>query len=135
MKPALLIFTLLLSITLFAQEDKPIEVPQIAVKVKLAEKTDFDGVSIVLKEVLEDSRCPKNVECVWAGQAKIRVGILTDDGEEIEKTITFSNGRTVIAGIFDDKELQFLKLTPYPDANVSVADRAPYALLVRTVQQ
>ena len=135
MKSFLFILTLLLSIPLIAQDDKPIEVPQIAVKLGVSEKIQLEGVSVSFLEVITDSRCPRNVECMWAGEAKVRVSIGTDDGEVIEKIIVFKNGMSVIAGLFNSIELQFLKLTPYPDANISVADRAPYALLTRAVQQ
>src|SRR5687768_15934383 len=31
------------------------------------------GVKIAFVELVEDSRCPVDVDCVWAGNAKIRV--------------------------------------------------------------
>ena len=133
MKSILFILTLLLSIPLVAQEDKPIEVPQIAIKLGVAETIQLDGISVSFLEVMTDSRCPRNVDCMWAGEAKVKVKIDTADGDGIEKTIVFRNGMSVIAGLFENKELQFLRLTPYPDANIPVADRAPYALLMRAV--
>ena len=134
MKSFLFILTLLLSVPLIAQEDKPIEVPQIALKLGITETIQLDGISVSFLEVIEDSRCPRNVECMWAGEAKVKISIGTDDGELIEKTIVFKNGMSVIAGLFENKELQFLKLSPYPDANISLADRAPYALLIKAIE-
>ncbi len=133
MKSVLFMLTLLLSIPLVAQEDKPIEVPQIAIKLGVAETIQLDGISVSFLEVITDSRCPRNVDCMWAGEAKVKVSIDTGDGDAIEKILVFNNGMSVIAGLFENKELQFLKLTPYPDANIMVADRAPYALLMRAV--
>ena len=37
---------------------------------------DFDVTPL---EVLEDSRCPTGVQCVWAGQLRLRVRIDFDD--------------------------------------------------------
>jgi len=135
MKPLLFILALLVAIPVLSQEDKPIEVPQIGVKLGVSEKLDLEGITVVFKEVIEDSRCPKNVTCAWEGRAKVLVGITTNSGEEIEKTITFSNRFPVSGGVFEGKTLRFLSLTPYPDANIPVKDRAPYMLLARTVKE
>jgi hypothetical protein len=135
MKQVLIIFTLLVSITLFAQTGKPIDVPQIVVKVGLDQTIDLDGTSITFLKVIEDSRCPNGVDCIWAGEAKVLVRIGSVDGETVEKTLTFKNGMSVIAGLFNNKELQFLQLTPYPDANISEAEKKPYTLLLRSIEK
>ncbi|EDM45460.1 hypothetical protein SCB49_06622 [unidentified eubacterium SCB49] len=135
MKSVLFIVTLFLSVSLFAQERQPIEVPQIAVKVGLTQTVTIDGVSITFVEVVEDSRCPINTNCVWAGEAKIVVSIAKDDNEAIEKTFVFKNNKPLIAGVYNDKELQLLRLSPYPDAAISEADKAPYALALRMVEK
>jgi hypothetical protein len=135
MKQVLFIFTLLLSVTLSAQDDKPIEVPQIVVKVGLTQTIVLEGTSITFLEVVEDSRCPSGVDCIWAGEAKVLVRIGSVDGEAVEKTLTFKNGMSVIAGLFNNKELQFLQLAPYPDANISEAEKKPYSLLLRSIEK
>jgi hypothetical protein len=135
MKQVLIIFTLLVSITLIAQTGKPIDVPQIVVKVRLNQTIALEGTSITFLEVIEDSRCPNGVDCIWAGEAKVLIRIGTVDGALVEKKLTFKNEMSVIAGLFNNKELQFLQLTPYPDANISEAEKEPYALLMRAVEK
>lgn len=134
MKPILFIITFLMTIPLMAQDDKPINVPQIAVKVGLNNTVNFDDVAITFLEVLEDSRCPKNVECIWAGEAKVLVRITSKNGDTKEETIVFKNGAAVVAEQFNIA-LQFLQLSPYPDANIPKNEQAPYTLLTRTVTQ
>lgn len=134
MKQVLFILTLLLCIPIIAQEDKPIEVPQIAVKLGVSETINLDTVSISFLEVITDSRCPRNVECMWAGEAKVKVRVATNDGKSTEEIITFKNGVSALTDLFDT-QLQFLKLTPYPDANVAKEDRAPYNLLMRAIKE
>jgi hypothetical protein len=51
----------------------PFELPQGAVA-----KIDTERLEIRFVEVLEDSRCPPNVQCVWAGRARIRVSVSQD---------------------------------------------------------
>lgn len=45
--------------------------------------------------LLEDSRCPENARCVWAGQVRIRARIATRDGAG-ERELTL--GKPVAAG-------------------------------------
>ena len=41
----------------------------------LGEYANIDGVAVRPLEVLEDSRCPTLVQCVWAGRVRIRAEI------------------------------------------------------------
>ncbi|WP_188373309.1 hypothetical protein [Winogradskyella haliclonae] len=36
---------------------------------------DFDGIEIQFKKVIKDSRCPKSVMCVRAGEAEVLVSV------------------------------------------------------------
>ena len=38
------------------------------------------GLLISFDSVLSDSRCPRNVQCVWAGSARVRLTIVQDAG-------------------------------------------------------
>jgi len=131
MKKTTLLLTLLISsITVFAQNNKPIQVPQIAMKVGLQQTIDINGLQIEFLEVLEDSRCPRNTTCVQAGQAKIKVKITDSTGKAKYKTLTFTNTTSPVMGLFDGVQLTALKLNPYPDANISKSKRAPYSLSI-----
>jgi hypothetical protein len=70
------------------------------------------NVSIKLDTVLEDSRCPENVECFCAGMAIARFDFTLNN-----KLTTFSltntggyTGDTIISGY----KIQFVSLKPYP---------------------
>ncbi|HWK42586.1 MAG TPA: hypothetical protein VNR60_11715 [Croceibacterium sp.] len=41
----------------------------------LGQKVYVDGPHVTPLEVLEDSRCPKGMQCVWAGRVKLSVRI------------------------------------------------------------
>lgn len=50
-----------------------------------------DGLRVRPIEVLEDSRCPQNARCVWAGRLRLRVNVegvgereITDDAEGVQ---------------------------------------------------
>ena len=60
---------------------------------KIGEKGVFRNISIEPIEVLEDSRCPRDVQCIWAGTLKLRIRINSGLGKsdmvvELGKYIT-----------------------------------------------
>jgi len=45
--------------------------------VALGEAFVSNGVTITPLELLEDSRCPIDVDCIWAGQVRVRAAVNT----------------------------------------------------------
>jgi hypothetical protein len=75
-----------------------------------------EGLRIHFDEVLEDSRCPAQVECVWTGQARIAVSVQPLEGPP--KTLAFNtnpasgqNAQTATVGKY---VIELLSLEPYP---------------------
>jgi hypothetical protein len=74
------------------------------------------NLSIQFLRLLEDSRCPRNVTCVWEGQARVQIQIQTDT--DATQTIELSSN----PNLTDSKtayetsgyRIEFLKLEPYP---------------------
>jgi len=48
----------------------------------LGERVYVDGPYVTPLEVLEDSRCPINARCVWAGRVRVSVKIDLGSGSE-----------------------------------------------------
>lgn len=67
-------------------------------------------------EVLEDSRCPTQVECFWTGQARVTVSVQPDGGES--KLVEFNSnpapGQTVNVATVGDYSIELQSLDPYP---------------------
>ena len=79
-------------------------------------------LSVKWVEVSEDSRCPKDTNCVWEGQAVIN---LTVNGNSM--TLTLREGKPEEAkGNFNGYVFEAMKLDPYPDG--SVIDPTTYRL-------
>lgn len=58
-----------------AQRDAALAAPGV-VAVRLNETADLgNGLRVRPLEVLEDSRCPQNARCVWAGRLRVRVAV------------------------------------------------------------
>jgi len=62
--------------------------------------------------LINDSRCPKNADCIWAGDAEIAIDVTYK--KELEQiTLHTSNKMGTSSEIFGYK-LELLELTPYP---------------------
>lgn len=83
---------------------------------------------IVLEAFLEDSRCPANAECVWAGQIKVQANV---DGEQYVLTLGIlqqSDQSAVDLG--DGITLELLGVEPYPGTEADVEGTETTATLI-----
>jgi hypothetical protein len=132
MKLKILFLTFFILTALVAQDSKTTP-PVIVAKITLGETVLFENTTITFKRVIEDSRCPKDVDCIWAGQAKVLIVIETKDtnsekelifhgtnfGTEHENTLFVSETKTYIG----------YRLSPYPVSTAS-PDKRNYFLEV-----
>lgn len=68
-----------------------------------------ENLTITFLEVSEDSRCPSDVTCVWAGKATLRLDVAKDQN----KVITLSTDDNAVS-MFDQYQIQLMDLKPYP---------------------
>lgn len=75
-----------------AQEEKA-ETPKIGIRLDLGEIITTEELAIEFMEVMEDSRCPTDVVCVWAGRAVVKLGVSADGvtSEEVEVIVGKAN--------------------------------------------
>jgi hypothetical protein len=109
-----------------AQDDAPppIDAGPVPADAKLlvGETASLDGgaVTVTLDEVAEDSRCPKDVMCVWSGRALVELHVTIDGDDKGLVTASLMPGRppsqeldaTVERYVFSLTDLQ-----PYPQAS------------------
>lgn len=73
----------------------------------LNQTVTVDGPRVTPLEVLEDSRCPMNARCVWAGQLRLRVRIESGTGGTVElttgKPAHVADGTLELVGVQPDK--------------------------------
>lgn len=50
--------------------------------VALSQKAYVDGPLVQPVEILEDSRCPMNARCVWAGRVRVKMVWIRGNGEK-----------------------------------------------------
>jgi len=79
-----------------------------------------ENLRITFLEVLEDSRCPKNVTCIWAGRVRCLVEITDKDGsQEVELTEPGLTDKST-GQIYQGYQLTF-RVQPYPEAGREIS--------------
>jgi hypothetical protein len=84
-----------------------------------------EGISLQFSDVLVDSRCPKGVTCVWAGNAEIVIQL--NDSEANLNTYLEPQKTNIY-----EYKIQFLSLNPYPKYNVKLKNKDYSAKLLKT---
>lgn len=111
---SLFLFFLCCTLTLSAQEKEPN--PSYAAMLKQGELLIFGDKAIKFKEVVSDSRCPKDVACVWAGEAKVLIEVYGDGNLVEERIVTVGSSSFPLNFSAEDSEyfLNSSQLLPYP---------------------
>jgi hypothetical protein len=136
MKKIVLLIILLTTTGLQAQEEVA-KAPRILIRIPFGQTANIDGVQITFAEVLEDSRCPAKVTCVWEGRAKVKV-LITEEGlETVEKAVIFGKAlgdesKDKVLYECNDFILKAIQLVPYPQ---EPTDRLNYIVLVDKLEK
>jgi hypothetical protein len=90
-------------------------------------------LSVKFDAVLEDSRCPTGVNCVWEGDAKILIGAREATSEALKLEL-HTNGRFNQAGAYRQYVIRLVALDPHPKADVENEQKDYVATLLITRQ-
>src|SRR5688500_7147509 len=71
----------------------------------LGELAVLDGIGVRPLAVVEDSRCPANVQCVWAGRVRIRAEVSGDGIRELTlgEPLSVSGGSLTLVDVRPSK--------------------------------
>lgn len=114
------------------QETKAIS-PVIVQKLPFGKSMKVGDFQLVFADVVEDSRCPKDVQCIWEGQARIVLKIKKEGEVEREKeiklhTISAKSPKEIV--LDRQLKLQIIGLQPYPVSKKEI-DLESYYLQLR----
>jgi len=76
------------------------------------------GTKIKFLDVVEDSRCPVDVNCVWAGNAKVKVEVRSGRGRPRIFELNSALAPTVIS--YAGYDFKLVNLTPALRSNVRI---------------
>lgn len=82
------------------------------------EKVQIGALSVTPLDMIEDSRCPKDVQCIWAGRVRLKIALY--DGEQTsEPVLTMGTPLATSRGM-----LTLTQATPYPSPTAKYAKSA-----------
>lgn len=80
-----------------------------------------EKIKIKFLNIVEDSRCPSDVQCVWEGQTKVMLGIARNNLSLGNFVLTSRAGHEDLAAKkFDRYSVKLIKVDPYPKANQKI---------------
>jgi len=83
-----------------------------------------DKLTIKFVSLVEDSRCPTDTNCIWAGNAKINIKV--SKGKSAPKTFALNTNLEPQVVTFAGYEIKLTNLTPQPASNIRI-NRNEYA--------
>ena len=93
---------------------------EVSLKINRSLIVDSENLEIKFLGVTSDSRCPKGVVCVWAGQVIVMVNILKAGENLGEFQLIDTNDGRVSSTKVDNYEIFLLKVKPYPEINKTI---------------
>lgn len=106
--------------SIVAQPGEKLIVLEREFKLKIGEsaKSKPEGLEVEFDSVAEDSRCPRGVTCVWAGNAKILLKVKKDAAKPAHVELNTSiDPRT---SRYLEYELRLRELRPYPESDATI---------------
>jgi len=123
---AILVFTILTLVSgpVYGQSNK-----SISVKLRTEKKVSNTGIRVKFLEMVEDSRCPRDTNCIWAGNAKIRIEVSKGSRSQIIELNTNTPNKE---NRFGGYEFKVASLTPEPRSNIRINPRGYVAVISLT---
>ncbi|WP_396145319.1 hypothetical protein [Flavobacterium sp.] len=92
------------------------------------------GYHLKLIKVLNDSRCPEGVTCVWAGEVSVVLALYNDKQLLEEKTIVL-NSKNLEENIkwfenYYSKKIKHVRVVPYPKEGIVVKEKNKFIEVV-----
>ena len=77
------------------------------------------GIKVSLNSIVEDSRCPKGVNCIWAGNAKVSVKLSKAKGDTASaSSVELNTYAGDKSSTYEGYEVRLVSLDPYPKDGV-----------------
>lgn len=95
----------------------------------VGDQARVSSATVALEDLVEDSRCPEEVQCIWAGQAKFAVA-LTERGERAAGEVVLP-GEPIPAGAYT---IELVEVAPAPTTQGIPKERYAATLVVRRAE-
>ena len=122
MKNKLFLLALLFTIGVTAQDSTKVkaETPKIISKLMYGKTIEVEDLEFKFVAVESDSRCPKGVQCIWAGEAIVLIDVFKNGKKIEQKRISFSPTAQLqnsLGNLFASETLNItgFNIAPYPE--------------------
>jgi len=92
----------------------------VTVKIHNEKNAPRAGFRIRFVEMVDDSRCPVDTNCVWAGNAKVRIEVREPGRRGRTQTFELNSNTSPKAVRFNGYEISLVDLTPHPRSNIRI---------------
>ncbi len=93
--------------------------PQLAkndVVLSVGQNIKVGTLSITLDSIVEDSRCPSDVQCIWAGQVVVKLSLLNGMKSELVKSSLNQDPY-----LFDNYSIKIVSVEPIPKSGEAIS--------------
>ena len=90
-------------------------------------RLDESNTTLRMIAVTEDSRCPATAQCIWAGNGRVQLEIITDTRSDTGSVNTTLDPRALMAGSFT---VRLVALNPEPGTEKIPAEKYRATLVV-----
>jgi len=96
------------------------EAPKIVSKLMYGKTVEVENLAFKFVAIESDSRCPKGVQCVWAGEAVVLIDVFKNGKKIEQKRMVFSPSsrlQNIIGNLFESENLKIsgFNIAPYPE--------------------
>jgi hypothetical protein len=91
-------------------------------------KVEGSDLKISFLSVVDDSRCPEGVKCIWAGNAKVRMSARNSKDECVE--FELNTNLQPVGYVFGKYKITLENLSPYPSIKGEMRPRDYTATVV-----
>jgi hypothetical protein len=94
-----------------------------AFTIKVGQTASITGenLTVTFNEVIGDSRCPKDVKCIWAGVVSLRVTFVQNKTSN-SVALKESGSTDEAKDVYSDYKLTF-NVSPYPESTKTIATK------------
>jgi hypothetical protein len=130
---ALVVFFALFS-PLFAQQSRKAEVIRLGqefeLKINQEAMLEGEALTVEFESVLEDSRCPEGVDCIWSGNAKVR--LRSGKQKQTSAAVELNTDVGSKSSSYLNYEIRLVALKPRPKADKPIQPNEYRAVLIVT---
>jgi hypothetical protein len=106
-----------------------------AIQIKMGTSFIHEGITIQFEDVITDSRCPKDVTCIWAGEVVVLISIFKNKKKIEQKKLALSPSgqrQDFLGNVYSSEAFKItgFNVLPYPNTKEPI-NKKEYCLEIQ----